>query len=487
MTGKRSVSLAPTPAEMALMVFAAYFLWFIADGVKGIVAGVSGVAAGIVLSRLVGLVGPRQRNLGRAVWLLVALGFVIGAPFLASGDFRTSQMAIAGYTAIGVLGLNILTGYAGQASIGHSAFLGLGGYGTAIMVNEWHASFILAIAVGTLVAALAGLIIGVPALRLSGPYLAIATLGLAVVFTPIMKLQELADLTGGRGGLNLFQHEFGPPVHWGWLTDARWYYFATMFSLGAAVLMAHNLLQSAAGRAFRAVRDGETAAAAMGVNVPLTKLTAFAISSAYAGFAGGLLFLLSNRFVSPESFTVIMAIEFLVAMVIGGMASIPGSLIGAFFLVYVYRVGLETVSRQTEAGSDAWLLIAGTLIAASILFSSGWISAQTRKYGARLSAQYGEAALNAVKLAAAVALGVAFTWLLRKAAEDLLDLVALRGAITGAFLILIVVFLPGGVAWLLGSIQKLTWREMYGWLRGKLGPSSREGAAEVPEASGAPR
>lgn len=482
MTEERKMSLAPTPAEMAAMVFAGYFLWFIANDVKGLVAGVSGVAAGMAMSRAAASFGP-LRGKSQSVWLLVIIGFVIAAPFLAAADFRSSQMAVAAYSAIAILGLNLLTGYAGQGSIGHSAFIGLGAYGTAILVNQWGVNIALAMAAGILLAALAGLLIGIPALRLSGPYLAIATLGLAVVFTPIMKLQELESITGGRNGLNLFAHAFGPPVHWSWLSDARWYYFLTMLSLGASVLLLQNLLNSSVGRSFRAVRDNELAAAASGVNVPVTKLTAFAISSAYAGFAGGFLFVLSNRYISPDTFSVLLAIDFLLAMVIGGMASISGSIIGGFFLVYVYREGMDTFSRKTEGGSDTFLLIVGALIAGAVLLGNPWVNEQVRKWGRRVHAQYGAAALGAIRLAAIAGLAFGFTWVFREATASIDDLVTLRGAMIGAFLILTVLFLPTGLAGLVTRIQGLTWRELFDLGREALVPRVEEAAAEAPAAA----
>lgn len=471
---------APKPWELAAMFGVGYFFWFLSDGVLGAVVGSVGIAAGMVLSRAAERLFPGRSYAPRAVWALLVLAFAVAAPFISAGDFRTTQLATAGYVAIGVLGLNLLTGYTGQGSIGHSAFIGIGAYGTAIIVDHWDAPMALALFTGTAAAATAGLLIGIPALRLSGPYLAIATLGLAVAFTPIVKLSELADLTGGRSGLNLFDHRFGPPVHWDWLSDARWYYCVTLGSLIAGLFLLHNLLNSAVGRSFRAVRDNEIAAAATGVNVPLTKLTAFAISSAYAGFAGGLLFMISNRFVSPESFTVIMAIEYLVVMVIGGTASLPGSLIGAFFLVYVYREGIETVSSETESGSDTWLLAAGLLIGAGIMFAGDLPGKMTRSVAGMVGQPHGWVVANLLRLAAVLAIALVFVWLFRVATEDLLDVVSLRGAMTGAFLILVVLFIPGGMASLVERMGLLSWGEIFGWLRSGLGVRAGESLPERP-------
>lgn len=469
MTEQQGLWRVAAPWEFAAMFGAGYFFWFLSDGISGAVFGAGGVAAGMVLSRAVGRLFPGRQYAPQVVWAVLILAFAITAPFISAGDFRTMQMTTAGYVAIGVLGLNLLTGYTGQGSIGHSAFIGLGAYGTAIMVDQWNAPMALALVAGAAAAATAGLLIGIPALRLSGPYLAIATLGLAVAFAPIVKLAELSDLTGGRGGLNLFEHRFGPPVHWDWLSDARWYYYVTLGSLIGGIVLLHNLLNSGVGRSFRAVRDNEIAAAATGVNIPLTKLTAFAISSAYAGFAGGLLFMISNRFVSPESFTVIMAIEYLVAMVIGGTASLPGSLFGAFFLVYVYREGIQTVTEDTEAGSDRWLFASGLLLGVGLCFAGGWPARATREMAGVLGRRYRQAAAHVLRLAAVLAIAIAFVWLFRQATEDLLDLVSLRGAITGTILIAVVLFIPGGVASLVDRIFALDWATVRKWVRSAIG------------------
>ncbi|HET9477045.1 MAG TPA: branched-chain amino acid ABC transporter permease [Dehalococcoidia bacterium] len=471
---------APAPWELAAMFGAGYFFWFLSDGALGAVVGAAGVAAAVVISRLAGMILPERHYPSKGVWALLILAFAVAAPFISAGDFRTTQMATAGYVALGVLGLNLLTGYTGQGSIGHSAFIGLGAYGTAIMVNQWDVPMVMALFTGAAVAAAAGLLIGIPALRLSGPYLAIATLGLAVAFTPIVKLAELSDLTGGRSGLNLFEHRFGPPVDWDWLSDSRWYYYVTLGSLIGGLLLLHNLLGSAVGRSFRAARDNEIAAAAAGVNVPLTKVTAFAISSAYAGFAGGLLFMISNRFVSPESFTVIMAIEYLVAMVIGGTASLSGSLFGAFFLVYVYREGIQTLTEDTEAGSDKWLFASGILLGGGLIFVGGGSTRVVRRIAGALG-HYGQVAANLLRLAAVLVVAVAFVWLFRKATEDLLDLVSLRGAMTGTMLIVVVLFMPGGVASLFDRIFALKWVTVRDRLRAAI---ILRPAAAIPELPG---
>lgn len=471
MTHRGRFWFAPTPVEILALIVVAYFFWFISESATGLAAGGIGVLAGTAISRAATLIAPRAQRASAIVWLLILVTLAVVAPFLTAGNFRTTQLAVVAYTAIIVLSLNLITGYTGQTSLGHAALVGVGAYTVAIMIDQWETNIILTFIAATLLAALTGLVIGIPALRLSGHYLAIATLGLGVVFVPIVKLDEVAKYTGGFQGLSLFQYEFGPPVQPDWLTDARWYYFLTVASLGIATLLLANLLNSAVGRSLRAVRDNEIAAAAMGINVALTKLIAFSISAAYAGFAGGLLFIVSNRFVSGDSFTIVYMIELLVAMVVGGRASILGSVLGAFFLVYIYREAIESFAMATEAGSDRWIFIAGTLIAAAVLFGNRWLGRQSRRLGMRLQATYGGPLLNVVKLPAAVALGWAFTQAFRWTAENLLlDISFLRGAITGLVLVIIVLFLPDGIAGLVRRLQRLTWSELATWARAQMLP-----------------
>lgn len=475
------VSWIPTPAELFALVAFAWFFWYLADGVSGALAGAAGVTGAYVLTRVLAMV-THTTSRTNVVWIAAIIVLAIAAPFVVSGDFRSNQLSTAAYSALAVLGLNLLTGYTGQVSVGHSAFIGIGAYVTAIMIDQWNVNIVLAIATGTAAAAFAGLLIGVPALRLSGPYLAVATVGMAVVFTPITKLNELSDYTGGVQGIALFAREFGPPVDWGWLSPERWHYFLSMLALSVGTLLLYNLLSSASGRSFRAVRDSEVAAAAMGINVARTKLTAFMLSAAYAGFAGGLLFLIANRFVSPDSFTLLIAIEFLTAAAIGGMASIVGSLLGGFFLVYIYREGIESAANQTEAGSDRWLIIVGTLIALSALFGNPAVRALAVGAMHRMPTRFAAPIVNLIRLVLAIVAGLVLAFLFRLATDDLLDVTLLRGAVTGVTLIVIILFLPGGLAGLITLVQSLRWRSIGNWLVsfGKL--PERAQASELGEA-----
>ncbi len=467
------------PFDVLAIAFVALFVGFLAGGPRGIaIGGAVGVGAWAV--------GAVRPGLERWAWPLALMGLALAMPVIVSGDYRLSQLATAGYTALAVLGLNILTGYTGQPSIGHSAFMGMGAYGTAVALREWDIPFVAAVALGVGVTMLAGLIIGMAGVNLRGPYLAIATLALAVVFAPLIKLQELRQWTGGTMGINLFQHTYMPPVDWGWLTETRWYYYLTLFCLVIGVALAYNLINSGLGRAFKAVREDELAAAVMGVNVRRAKVIAFVISAGYAGVAGALLFLIGNRFLSPETFTLLLAIELLVGVILGGLASITGSLLGAFILVYLYREGLETLASQTEAGSNLWLLLWGALAMGAFLFAHP----VGRRWTWRLAGALGAAipvVVLALRVVLALAGGVTFTALARLATENLLELVALRGAIAGAFLIVAVLFMPYGVAGLLMYLQRLSWQDLRAITQAVMAIPAQEAArAPAPSASGNP-
>ncbi len=292
--------------------------------------GVSGVV------RIAPVVPQRWRVLAS---LAVLLAFLCWAPFTLD-DFRLFQIQRIGVFALTCLGLNILTGYNGQISLGHGAFMLLGTYTSAVLMDGTkQMSFVDAqawpfwatIIVAGGVAAVAGFLLGFPALRLSGPYLAIATLALVISF-PII-IRKYSEFTGGAQGLR-FPQPPPPPFLEGLLDRAEWLYFLVLLAVVLMVLMAWNLLRGPVGRAFVAVRDSEIAAAAMGIDVARVKVTAFTVSAFYAGVAGGVFAQITGS-VTPESVDIVQSINFLTGIVIGGLASIAGSVIGAALLVFI--------------------------------------------------------------------------------------------------------------------------------------------------------
>jgi branched-chain amino acid transport system permease protein len=248
------------------------------------------------------------------------------------------------YVGIAAMGLNILTGYNGQVSIGHGAFFGIGAYTTAYLVNEqaWH--YLLTLPAAAAVAAAIGIAIGFPALRVKGLYLALITLGLAVLFPDIIRKfvtegwLEFDEMSvGGENLVRVPRRWIQPPGWWPSNADApdQYAFYVTLF-VGIFLLVASWLLvRSRFGRAFIAVRDHEAAASTVGINLPVVKVSAFAISAAYAGVAGALSILVTGVADATRVETFNLSIEFLIAVVIGGTATIIGPLIGGWLVVMV--------------------------------------------------------------------------------------------------------------------------------------------------------
>ena len=267
---------------------------------------------------------PRLRTAGLAAALVVALAL----PFFMS-NFRLFQFTQVAVYAIALLGLNMLTGYNGQISLGHGAFYALGAYTTAIMIDRWSVPYPLTIVAAGVLCLVAGFLFGIPALRLEGLYLALATFALALAIPQILKYFE--HWTGGSQGIVLSK----PDAPWGLKLSAdQWLYFVTLAVLVVLFLVAHNLLGGRTGRAIIAIRDNPIAAQAMGVNTALYKSLTFGVSAAYTGIAGGLSALVI-AFVAPDAFNVFLSITLLVGIVVGGLASISGAIFGALFIQFV--------------------------------------------------------------------------------------------------------------------------------------------------------
>ena len=264
-----------------------------------------------------------------AVLLSAALVVVAASmPFVLSG-FRLFQFTQVFIYAIALLGLNILTGYNGQISLGHGAFYALGAYTSAIMTDRWNVPFLLTLPAAGVLCLGAGFLFGIPALRLEGLYLALATFSLALAVPQILKYFE--HWTGGSQGIVLSK----PDAPFGLrLTADQWLYCVSLVVLLILMVLAWNLLRGRTGRALIAVRDHHIAAEAMGVNSALYKSLAFGVSAGYTGVAGALS-AGAIAFVAPDAFNVFLSITFLVGIVIGGLASIAGAVWGALFIQFV--------------------------------------------------------------------------------------------------------------------------------------------------------
>ncbi len=263
-----------------------------------------------------------------AFWIAALLVFLAAFPFLCQG--ANYYIYVANYIAIHVIvvvGLNLLVGYTGQISLGHAGFFAVGAYGTVTLMAQAQLPFLAALILAALAAAALGFFIGLPALRLEGPYLAIATLGFGLTITQVIGKIELF---GGRQGLNAPDLVvFGRHLK----TDTEFYYLAMTITV-LLVLFARNLVRTRVGRAFIAIRDADIAAETMGVNLLLYKTLAFAVSAFYAGVAGGL-YAFVLRFIDPEMFSLFMSIMFLTIVVVGGLGSVMGPIAGAVLLCWL--------------------------------------------------------------------------------------------------------------------------------------------------------
>lgn len=296
-------------------------------------------------------------------WILLALA-IIGLPFF--GSVYTLYMAcLIGINVIATVGLNITVGYTGLLSVGHSAFLGVGAYVSALMWLHLDTPLALNIVGGAVAAFLVGLVFGIPALRIKGVYLAIATL--AAQYSLYFVFQQWTSVTGGDRGLSL------PKIDVFGFGDTGFYYVVAFVAL-IATLAARNLFRTRIGRSFIAVREKDYAAQVLGINVVSTKLIAFGIGAAYAGIAGALLaaFL---RIVNPDQFTLVSSVFFLAAVVVGGRGSILGSILGALFMTLMPEFLREIIALVSIEGADLASLLSplreiifGSLIVLFLIF-----------------------------------------------------------------------------------------------------------------------
>jgi branched-chain amino acid transport system permease protein len=270
----------------------------------------------------------------------VALAAVLAILPRFLSDFRAREFAIAGMYFIAVLGLAILTGYSGQISLGHGAFMAVGGYATAILSVDHGVKPIWTIPIAGLIAGVAGLLVGVPALRLSGLYLALVTFGIAVAFPQLPKKWD--GLTGGTTGKFGGELTSNPPFGLD-TTPNRWMYYLTWGVALVLLAAAWFLLRGKTGRALQAIRDSEIAAASSGVNLATFKTLAFGVSAFYAGVAGAL-YATANAYMNPNLFPIILSVYLVAALAVGGIGTLSGLLVGAA-LIYILQNRPADVTR----------------------------------------------------------------------------------------------------------------------------------------------
>lgn len=268
-----------------------------------------------------------QRVLRSPFTIVAGLAIVVALlPLVLPSTFYVRVVALVFINALAVLGLNLLMGFAGQVSLGHAGFFGIGAYSVAVLPPQLGVPTWAALLMGIAFACLLAFVIGRPILRLRGYYLAIATLGMGVLIS--MVVSNEAAITGGPNGISvqrlvLFGWRASGPMVWYWISG---------ITLIIGVWIAINLIESPTGRAFRAIHDSEIAARVLGINVARYKLLAFVLSAAYASVAGSY-FVLFDGFATPDTASFLRSIEFVVMAVLGGLGSILGSIVGAAILV----------------------------------------------------------------------------------------------------------------------------------------------------------
>lgn len=299
-------------------------------------------------------------------WFAAFLVFLSIFPLFAK-NYHIYMVNFMAINIIVALGLNLLIGYTGQISLGHGGFFAIGAYGTIVLMTKFGVPFVLALPLSALIAALFGFLLGLPALRLEGPYLSIATLGFGLTITQVI---GRLDFFGGRQGLHAPELSIGA---WHLNTDKDFYCLLIPLTVVMA-LAARNIVKTKVGRAFIAIRDADIAAQTVGVNIVYYKTLAFAVSAFYAGLAGGL-YAFVLRFIDPEIFTLFMSIMFLVMVVVGGMGSIFGAIAGAALISWLDLelrniLSIPYVGEWLEALSKSYFSITGVSNIQFIVFGS---------------------------------------------------------------------------------------------------------------------
>jgi branched-chain amino acid transport system permease protein len=279
----------------------------------------------------------RRRSVPHLV--LIAAGLVVAAALVlwggSFGQFNQGQLVLVLSYAIAIAGLNVATGYTGMISVGHSAFFGLGAYTTGILMVTYGWNAEATIPVAFVVCFVAGAIVGLPALKIRGLYLAVVTLAAGVTFPEL--IDRFSSLTGGPQGLLISLESLRPPAWTGLALgqEGRWLYWLSVALLLLALIVVNNIVRSRYGLAMMAARDSELAASASGVNLTVLKPVTFGLSSAITGVGGCLFAMYLGSLVADDSFTLLSAITLLTGLVIGGQGTRFGPIIGGFVVVYI--------------------------------------------------------------------------------------------------------------------------------------------------------
>ncbi|HUS82730.1 MAG TPA: branched-chain amino acid ABC transporter permease [Dehalococcoidia bacterium] len=339
---------------------------------------------------------PRTFVLLAALAILIAFPYLYRLPFFSNflSDFRTFQATRFAIWLVILMGLNLLTGYSGQISLGHAAFVAVGAYIAAILMSNSGVPVFAAIFAAAILTGLIGFLMGIPALRLSGPYLAIATLALIIVLPQVLKFGgdirghhvaflDLASHTGGVSGIRLSTPRVPASMHNSLdMNVDQWLYYNCMLAAVIMTGIAWSVTRSRLGRALIALRDSEIGAQQMGVNVSLYKMTAFGLSSLYAG-AGGALYLYQMSYLGPTSFDILFSLTLVVMIVLGGLASIAGAIFAA--LIMTLRLDLtDLIAGHIPFGDRIGIessrgAVFGILLIVSIIFTPRGIAGNLQK------------------------------------------------------------------------------------------------------------
>ncbi len=315
--------------------------------------------------------GSRAHLVLIAVGLLIAVGVIAWGATL--GQFNQGQLTRVMIYAIAIAGLNIATGYTGLVSVGHSAFFGLGAYTTGILVVKEGWQPIATIPVALVACFIVGLVIGLPALRIRGLYLAIVTLAFGIAFPEV--IARFANLTGGASGLTIRRHMLAPPGWSGFSLNemGEWLYWLSVAVLVIVMVIVHNLVRSRYGLAMMAARDNEIAASASGVNLAAVKTISFGVSGALTGVGGSLFAMYLGSLAANDSFTLLNAIALLTGLVIGGQATRFGPILGGVAVVYI-----PYYTSSIGQGESSAVLFGAALIAIVFIAPEGITGAVMR-------------------------------------------------------------------------------------------------------------
>lgn len=417
------------PSDVLSTVLSAAVLWALSMRGPAVVVALVGLAAVLVVRRLPARIAAGGVEPVLAVAVAVAATGVAIAT--APDSYTLTRLMTFGLLVVALQGLNVVVGFSGQLVMAHVAFLGIGAYTAAILSGTYGWPLILGIAAAGVVAAAVGALLSIPAGRLSGHYLAIASLSLAIVFGPVMKLDVMSGLTGGVQGLSFFSKPFAAPWPFRWLENAQWHAVVVLTTAAAVCAAVAVFAASSIGQAVRAGRDNPLAAASVGVNVPWLRSVSITVSAALGGLSGALLFLVGNRFVSPDAFTLGLMIELLVALMVGGRDTVLGPVLGALFLVFVYREGVERVTEDFRGGSYVMLAVVAAVLALLVAAKFAAPGPRHRRW---------RVAIGVAVAAGAATIGMA------TALEGRFAPVALGGLLMGALLIVTVLAVPDGLA-----------------------------------------